>query len=71
MVLTQLAWQERKQQVEGRSSELPGLYLQRYRKVKLTMNRIKQVLRCVGLMYVDTWLDDTLQRPLCVQLCGR
>jgi hypothetical protein len=45
MVLTQLAWQERQQQLSRRGSELPGLYLARYKKVKLTMNRIKQVLR--------------------------
>jgi hypothetical protein len=45
MVLTQLAWQERQQREARRASELPALFLGRYRKVKLTMNRIKQVLR--------------------------
>jgi hypothetical protein len=45
MVLTQLAWQEREQRARQRSSELPSLYLRRYKKVKLTMNRIKQTLR--------------------------
>ncbi|KAF6257374.1 mitochondrial 39-S ribosomal protein L47 (MRP-L47)-domain-containing protein [Scenedesmus sp. NREL 46B-D3] len=44
MVLTQLAWQERQQRLSKRASELPSLYLGRYTKVKLTMNRIKQVL---------------------------
>jgi hypothetical protein len=45
MVLTQLSWQERQQREARRASELPGLYLRRYKKVKLSMNRIKQVLR--------------------------
>lgn len=64
MCLTQLAWAEKKQAVTRRSSELPGLYLGRYKKAKLTMNRIKQVLSERASLEADAVKAADMKRVL-------
>eukprot|EP00879_Flechtneria_rotunda_P005946 GHRR01006252.1.p1 GENE.GHRR01006252.1~~GHRR01006252.1.p1 ORF type:complete len:148 (+),score=34.96 GHRR01006252.1:574-1017(+) len=44
MLLTQMNWEESKARKSQRQNDMGEMYTKRYRHVKLTMNRIKQVL---------------------------